>query len=76
MRYATHRQAGRSFFWRIPLFDRFWRGDRARVRSGGSRPGLAIAKQIVEAHGGEIMVESLPGEGTTIRLHVPVFHDG
>lgn len=53
------------------VFDRFWRGDRARQRSGGSGLGLAIARQLVRAHGGEIMVASQPGAGTTFTLDLP-----
>ncbi|MCB0157270.1 MAG: two-component sensor histidine kinase, partial [Caldilineaceae bacterium] len=44
----------------------FWRGDRARShRDGvGGGLGLAIVRQLVEAHGGQIAVESVVGEGT------------
>jgi PAS domain S-box-containing protein len=45
------------------VFDRFWRGDRRKERGAGL--GLALAKGIIEAHGGEIGVESVPGEGCT-----------
>jgi signal transduction histidine kinase len=55
------------------LFDRFYRGDPSRSRkSGGTGLGLAISKAIVEASGGEIEVESRPGEGTTVRVTWPV----
>ncbi len=53
------------------LFERFYRVDNARARaSGGSGLGLAIVQAIVEAHGGLVAVESMPGVGTcgTIRL--------
>ena len=55
------------------IFDRFWRGDRARARSGkaGSGLGLAIARQLVLAHGGSIEVTSQPGEGTSFRILLP-----
>ncbi len=55
------------------VFDRFWRGDRARGRSAGAGLGLAIARQLVLAHGGAIDAQSAPGEGTifTIRLPTP-----
>ncbi len=52
------------------VFDRFYRGDTARGQAtGGAGLGLAIAKEIVEAHGGEITAESEGGLTTfTIRL--------
>ena len=49
------------------VFDRFVRA----TDSGGAGLGLAIAKSLVEAHGGEITVSSRAGEGTTMRLVLP-----
>ena len=55
------------------LFTPFFRTDRSRARgTGGVGLGLALAKRIVEAHGGTITVESHPGLGTTVRFSVPV----
>ena len=59
------------------VFDRFWRGDRARARqgNGSSGLGLAITRQLVRAHGGEINVESQVGEGTTFTIELPGFSE-
>ncbi|MBN1583083.1 MAG: HAMP domain-containing histidine kinase [Anaerolineae bacterium] len=55
------------------IFDRFWRGDRARTRvdGAGSGLGLAIARQLVQAHGGCISVESEVGQGTAFTIDLP-----
>jgi signal transduction histidine kinase len=54
------------------VFAPFYRTDPSRSRStGGVGLGLALAKSIVEAHGGSISMESRKGHGTTVRFHVP-----
>jgi two-component system phosphate regulon sensor histidine kinase PhoR len=54
------------------LFERFYRVDKARSRKlGGTGLGLAIVKHIIQAHGGNVSVESQPGQGSTFSLHLP-----
>jgi len=50
------------------IFDRFYKSPESR----GAGLGLAIAKQLVEAHGGEISATSVVGQGTTIRFTLPI----
>ncbi|EGK11645.1 sensor histidine kinase VicK [Desmospora sp. 8437] len=54
------------------VFERFYRVDRSRNRqSGGSGIGLTIVKKLVESHSGSIQIESKPGMGTCIYIHLP-----
>ena len=55
------------------VFDRFYRADRSRSRAGGGTGlGLAIAKSLVEAHGGKIWAESALGRGSVFSFILPV----
>jgi len=53
------------------LFDRFFRVDESRATPRGTGLGLSIAKEIIEAHGSTVDVESQPGAGTTFRFELP-----
>ena len=55
------------------VFDRFYRLDESRARdTGGAGLGLAIAKWSIEAHGGKILLESIPGNGATFSIRLPL----
>lgn len=54
------------------IFERFYRGEKSRNRgTGGAGLGLAIARGIIRAHGGDIRVESEVGKGTQFTFHIP-----
>jgi len=54
-------------------FTPFWRADGSRTRkTGGVGLGLALARRIARAHGGDVTLESTPGKGTKARLDVPL----
>lgn len=55
------------------IFDRFYRVDTARNRKeGGSGLGLAISKEVIETHGGRIMAQSEPGQGSRFVFWLPL----
>jgi len=55
------------------LFERFYRVDKARSRQlGGTGLGLAIVKHIVQAHGGDVTVNSTPGKGSIFSIRIPL----
>ncbi len=61
------------------IFERFYKTDRARAKagfiglgSGGMGLGLAIARHIIEVHGGHIWAESIVGEGSTFMFTLPI----
>ncbi len=57
---------------RAHVFDRFYRADPARSRAGGgSGLGLSICREVADAHGGRVWVESQEGEGSSFSLALP-----
>lgn len=55
------------------IFEKFYRGSNAAVQKiRGSGIGLSITKHVAELHGGSVLLESEPGEGSTFTLRIPV----
>jgi heavy metal sensor kinase len=57
------------------VFDRFYRGDRSRSK-GGFGLGLSLARAIARAHGGDITLQSVPGQGSLFRVTLPACANG
>lgn len=53
------------------VFDRYYRGTNTGGTHAGSGLGMAIAKDIIQKHGGDITIQSMLGEGTTIDIQLP-----
>jgi signal transduction histidine kinase len=71
----TVRDKGRGIpAYELPfIFDRFYRGHAVReAQIHGNGLGLSLVKSTVEAHGGQVTVESEPGKGSAFTLHLPV----
>ncbi|HEX4218033.1 MAG TPA: HAMP domain-containing sensor histidine kinase [Acidimicrobiales bacterium] len=61
---------------RSRVFERFYRADPSRSRlKGGAGLGLSIVSAIVSAHGGTVRAVSLPGQGASFAVHLPLSHD-
>jgi two-component system OmpR family sensor kinase len=55
------------------VFERFYRTDDARTRArGGTGLGLSIAASLAAAHGGDITVDTRPGEGAAFHIRLPL----
>lgn len=54
------------------IFDKFYRADASNTAVQGVGLGMTIVKELIESHGSEIMVQSTPGQGTTISFTLPM----
>jgi signal transduction histidine kinase len=58
------------------IFEGFYRGKDVQTATAGHGIGLAVSRQIIEAHGGSIAVESELGKGSTFRIRLPALEPG
>jgi len=73
---VTDKGIGIPEFEQEKIFDQFYRGSEPSVRGiRGSGIGLAITKHVAETHGGDVLLKSAPGEGSTFTLRIPI-HTG
>jgi signal transduction histidine kinase len=54
------------------IFEKFYRAESSRQQIPGAGLGLAVAREIIHAHAGEIWVESEPGQGSVFHISLPV----
>ena len=69
---VADRGPGIDSFEQSLIFEKFYRGQNQRYTAPGTGMGLAIAKVIVEAHGGIIGVVSQPGSGSVFSFSLPI----
>ncbi|MFC2167006.1 sensor histidine kinase [Acidobacteriota bacterium] len=59
------------------IFEKFYRGKKASsISPTGTGLGLTLVKHIMTAHGGDVVVQSLPGEGSRVSLILPIREGG
>ncbi|HWA77271.1 MAG TPA: ATP-binding protein [Polyangiaceae bacterium] len=61
---------------RSKVFDKFYRGSRAKLKDGGSGLGLTICRAVARAHGGRIAIHPRLGGGTTVEFALPLSSSG
>jgi two-component system phosphate regulon sensor histidine kinase PhoR len=54
------------------IFEKFYRADSSNAAITGTGLGMTIVKYLVDAHHGQIVIESAPGAGTTVRVRLPI----
>jgi len=73
---VSDRGIGMNAEQRRNCFDKFYRADSSNTAVGGLGLGLSIVRHVIEAHHGEIRVDSHPGRGTTMTVTLPLLHEG